>query len=201
MAEMETKVLEEENNYVFEETEEIKTYEYEKLLNLEANRQLNVKARKMVKLGLFEQTIEKEIDFGRLSKVTYKKPFKGVFDLYISNEGQLLYIHEKTESETGRAYEYDVIGVEKTTDEEYQQILSASAHEKEGLIKFAYCFSWVTFFVAAVIYVTMVVFYIIQGIGFSETLALHSSALTYLGMLAALVSIASITYRKFTTRK
>lgn len=201
MAEMETKVLEEDSNYVLDESVEVKTYEYEKLLNLEANRQLNVKAKKMIKLGLFEQTIEKEIDFGKLSKVTYKKPFKGVFDLYISDEGQLLYIHEKTESEVGRAYEYDVIAVEKTTDEEYQQILSASAHEKEGLIKFAYCFSWIAFFAATIIYLTMNVFYLIKGMNFSDLLAFYSNALTFLGMLAALVTISSISYRKFTTRK
>ena len=73
--------------------------EYEKILRREENRQKNVKASNLVKLGCFEQKEEASLDFSKLDKITYGKPFQKIYDLYEDREGNLLYVYGKTEEE------------------------------------------------------------------------------------------------------
>ncbi len=200
MAEMENHVLEEDTNLVLDTTEGVKMKEYEKLLDNDANRKLNVKAEKMVKLGLFEQLEETAIDFSKLRKVTYKKLYKRAFNLYIAEDGQLVYIHEKTESESGRAYAYDILAIEKVTDEEYNQILKASVHEKEQLIKVGYWTSMVLLILSTLLTVALIVYYLIAGLDLASTLALQSQVVIALGTFYGIATIETIAYRNFISK-
>lgn len=110
--------------------------EYEKLLQQEENRLNNEKAKTLVKLGLFLQETVQTIDFSTMEEITLGKKYKGVYSLYETHEGELVYIRALTETDSPKeAYSYDVIRVESVPDDELQEVYNAGIQEKGGFLK------------------------------------------------------------------
>jgi hypothetical protein len=172
--------------------------EYEKILIREENRQKNVKAQNLVKLGCFDQKEEKSVDFSKLDKITYEKPFQKIYDLYEDREGNLLYIYGKTEGEDTKPYAYDVIYVETVSDEDYKKVYKAQSFEGAGLIKGLYITTFILWIVSIVITLCIVIYYMFSGdYGFIDILTNSVSYLFFIAIITALLAITNVSYRKF----
>lgn len=171
--------------------------EYEKILRREENRQKNVKASNLVKLGCFEQKEEASLDFSKLDKITYGKPFQKIYDLYEDREGNLLYVYGKTEEEGTKAYAYDVIYLETVTDEEYKKLYKAHTFEGASFIKGLYITTFVLWIVSIVISLSIVIYYLASGTSFIDMLINSLSYVFFIAIITALLAIVNTTYRKY----
>lgn len=171
--------------------------EYEKILIRERNRKLNVKAQNLIKLGCFNQTEEVKVDFSKLEKCTYEKPFKKFYELYKNEEDNLFYIYGKTEGENLVPYAYDVIAVESVTDEEYKALYNASKFEGLGWIKVVNIASFVILGLLAIILIINVISNIVDGASFIDLLTNLFTPFTYIAGLACIIAILNITLKKY----
>ncbi|MGL4949387.1 MAG: hypothetical protein ACRC5M_03310 [Anaeroplasmataceae bacterium] len=199
MAEMEKVTNEDTINITIDETKENKGLkEYQKLLKLEEGRKQFNKAKKMVKLGLFKQDRDDNFDISKVKKVYTTLKYKGAYILYKSKSGNDFYfIKELSESDTKRAFAYDIIEIETVTDEEYILICEASKYEKNRLLSFSFPFVGIMFIATLIVAVVYLVIMVIDGIEIQSLISFFLTFLPSVGSLAALTVISFIMNKKF----
>ena len=121
--------------------------EYEKILDLDKRINANDKAKKLVKLGCFEQKDVTDINFNDLADLTVDdKLFKGLYRLYEDSTGNLLYIQPLIEADDngnvhGEATSFDVIYLETMSDETFLKV-SHAKRKNSGNIRYI-VFFWI----------------------------------------------------------
>ncbi len=171
--------------------------EYEKILMREENRKKNVKASNLVKLGCFDQKEESTLDFSKLDKITYGKPFQKLYDLYEDREGNLLYVYAKTEEDGTKPYAYDVIYLETVSDEDYKKLYRAHTFEGASFIKGLYITTFVLWIVSIVIACSIIIYYLASGTSFMDMLINSLSYVFFIAIITALLAITNTSYRKY----
>lgn len=171
--------------------------EYEKILIRERNRELNAKAQNLVKMGCFNQTEEVNVDFSKLEKCAYEKPFKKLYELYKDTDDNLFYIAPKTEGDSQVPYAYDVIAIESVTDEEYKAVYKASRFEGIGFARGLYITSMVFWALLMVIILLVLIYNIVEGSGFFDIVLNIYSYFALFLISTAIIAILQITLRKF----
>ncbi len=179
--------------------------EFEKLLQQEENRKNKEKALLMIKLGLFEQKREKTFDFDNKELITNGAKYRGLYDLYEDQTtGDLYYVYPLTEDdkEEGSSpktpYEYDIIAVETVTDEEFNKIRKAGAHEKTTLFQVLLIIQIIFLCITTIALIPQMVFLFEQGQVWYAVLS-HYTIETFglIGIQAGLLLVNIISLRKF----
>ena len=180
--------------------------EFEKLLFEDTKRKENVKALDEIKLGLFEQKEEKEFDYSLYTKMTYRKKYKGLYDLYQNNETmELVYVCPLIENNKGDSnerkdlapYAYDCIYLEYLDAEAYALVRKAAIHEKSRLIDIFYYGSIIAYIFLLVLNIVNLVLCLSSGTGFSEFILLAGSVIGAQFIMTILLPILFMNYRKF----
>lgn len=171
--------------------------EFEKILIRQRNRELNTKAQNLVKMGCFDQSEEVNVDFSKLEKCTYEKPYKQVYELYKDKDDNLFYIAPKTEGDSKVAYAYDVVAIENVSDEEYSKIYKASRFEGIGFAKGLYITSIVFWGIMIAILALVLIYNIVEGSGFFDIVLNIYSYFAFFLVGTALIAILQLTLRKF----
>ena len=181
--------------------------EYQKLLYEDVKRQETEKAKRLIKLGLFNQKQEESFDTSEYNLMTYGKKFRGLYDLYQHKETmEMVFVCPLVEDNKGdqeaerkdlTPYAYDCLYLEVLDAEEYDLVLKASSHEGTGLIDIFY-------FMSFILYLLLVIITIITSIALAVTNTGLTSILLVCGPLFAcvvtstiLLPILFIQYRKF----
>lgn len=193
---MQAETIELEEIEITESKSKVKK-EFEKILIRERNRKLNMKAQNLIKLGCFDQHDEKTVDFSRLDKITYDKPYKKLYDLYMDKEGNLFYIFGKTEGESSKPYAYDVIAIETVTDEEYKELYKANTYEGAGFIRGLFVTAFSLWVLSITISLSIFIYYIASGEKFIDILVSCISFIFFIGILTCTLAITSVSYRKY----
>ncbi len=188
--------------------------EYEKLLLLERNRKDYNKALNLIKFGCFEQKQEATIDFNVLERITYKKKYKGLYELYRNVDTmQLQFICPLVEDNKGdvderkdlKPYAYDVIFLEIMDNETYEMVSKAAKNNIHNIVGFAYVSSFVLYFAHIIITLSMFIYNLIanstQKVSFlNNLLSSVSSVVVYfisIIIAAPLLVLMMIKYRKY----
>ena len=180
--------------------------EFEKLLFEEEKRTENAKAINQIKLGLFEQKEEETFDFSNYTKMTYNKKYKGLYDLYRSNETyELCFVCPLVEDNKGsddevkdmKPYAYDVLYLEYLDNEAYELVKKAAVHEKSRFIDCLYVSSFVMYFVLIALNIFTLVYLLNESQAFASIILVMGSLVSALVVSTILLPILLIKYRKF----
>lgn len=171
--------------------------EYEKILLRERNRKLNIRAQNLIKLGCFDQYEKTSLDFSKLEKCAYEKPYKKIYELYKDENDNLFYVYGKVEGESNKPYAYDIIAIETVTDEEYNELYKAHSFEGVGIVKGLLISALVLLGLSILILLANVIYTLTQDYGFFDILSTLFTPFINIAMLLSLVGILFVTYRKF----
>lgn len=185
----------------------VKLKEYQKLLIQEENRLKAVKAKKMVKMGLFDQYSKgvDEFSLTQFKKLDYIKPYKN-HELFEGIDGTLYYIASKNEASeenpNAKTYSYDVIELDNVDEATYQKLLKANAHENNFAINLAFVGSIVFLIYSLISSIYSLVYFMVDGNYdfFTSFFTAAATQFIQFGISLSLFVIAAITKRKFDTK-